>query len=89
MECRSTVGLPTLDRPIGVRIPALQPKREVANLSFFCVHSKLLRGMKSPGVFTRINVEGQSKGWQTFESIASANLQARNSLAEKQVIIDE
>src|SRR5258707_2613188 len=36
LECRSMVGLPTLDRPIGVRIPALQPaKREVSHLSFF------------------------------------------------------
>src|SRR6266851_2165630 len=46
LECRSTVGLPTLDRPIGVRIPALQPaKRGFYNLSF-------LRSWVTPELFT-------------------------------------
>src|SRR6266487_6724118 len=35
MGCRSTVGLPTLDRPIGVRIPAPQPRRGYVCLSVF------------------------------------------------------
>src|SRR5438046_8213014 len=39
--CRSTVGLPTLDRPIGVRIPAPQPWRGEEPLHF-CYHATTL-----------------------------------------------
>src|SRR6266568_4232492 len=34
MGCRSMVGLPTLDRPIGVRIPAPQPRRGFSPFHF-------------------------------------------------------
>ncbi len=35
LECRSMVGLPTLDRQIGVRIPALQSEKRGFNASLF------------------------------------------------------
>ena len=37
LECRSTVGLPTLDRPIGVRIPVPQLRRNLVRFLLFCV----------------------------------------------------
>src|SRR5947209_1769625 len=43
LGCRSTVGLPTLDRSIGVRIPAPQPDGhgEASNLSIFIISTAL------------------------------------------------
>ena len=48
LGCRSTVGLPTLDRPIGVRIPAPQPWRGYTypSVFLFSPHRHLLNNAK-------------------------------------------
>src|SRR5437879_7271810 len=58
LGCRSTVGLPTLDRPIGVRIPAPQPWRGYTYPSVFLFsphrHPRTMRKKKR---LTPLNLE--------------------------------